>query len=352
MPYIAFYEITQKNRGRLFSLLLLTLFNGIVEAANDVSGRMETELSFGKDFQGKQVGDLMQTRVEIDMDHSINPLTNAHIQLLYKNDGETPLDIDEALVEITRLFNTKMTLTIGQQYLPFGNFRTNRISDPFTLKLAETQESAVMVGYGDIVRLRVYLYNGSVEKVGEANTIGNFGASLDYWRSSPSNETRLGIDYINNIGDSKSLSRLIRQSALADESGIGGDGYTGHYVPGFASHLDIHMDRFNFNAEHIVALDEFESPEIRVGKAKPSALNVEAGWQYNDQTLVAVGVQHSVDAEALALPEFRVLLTYSRSFQDGQTMSLEYHQDIDYNTSRQHVGNTAHAVIFQFAANF
>ncbi len=86
--------------------------------------------------------------------------------------------VDVAFVTIANPEQSPLFLTAGQIYVPFGAYETNLVSDPLTLEIGETRETALQGGF---VRGgfngSVYVFNGTNKKDGK-NQIGSWGANL------------------------------------------------------------------------------------------------------------------------------------------------------------------------------
>ncbi len=64
-------------------------------------------------------------------------------------------------------------------YVSFGNFNSHFISDPITLAIGETRESAALVGYAnDYVDTSAGAFNGDIDKIDRDNKVESFVVSI------------------------------------------------------------------------------------------------------------------------------------------------------------------------------
>ena len=102
--------------------------------------------------------------------------------------------------------------TGGQIYVPFGVYDTNLVSDPLTLEIGETRETAALLGFEYAgVGGSVYGFNGD-HKLNGDNRIGSWGANLSYAWEQDDVAVAASAGWINNLGDSDTLSYKISAS--------------------------------------------------------------------------------------------------------------------------------------------
>lgn len=317
----------------------------------DISGSLETEIGRETDFQNNKSSAINQATVEIDLVKQISPSVSANITLLYEDNGDNPLNVDAAYVRLNPDKNP-LSLQFGLQYLPFGWMETYMVSDPLTLELAETNESAVVFAYDDGIYAKLYIANGDVYEMNSDKTVGHFGLSVGFNSAKDGKDgVDIGFDYTNNIGDSNNAGDIIAQDPTMN--GVGGNGEIEKFVAGASSHLGLHFSPLHFLAELVYAGDTFLSPRIRANDAKPSAVNVELAIDVGSNGHIAFGGQSSVDMEAFGVPAKRMLLAYTTEFGNGIGLGVEYRRDQDYDLSSPNgTGNSASGFTLQFSAAF
>ena len=134
-----------------------------------VSGVVEAEAGYLKDFSDEQASDIVGATVAIAIEANLSADTVAVVSFLYEED-DTPFEVDEAFISHA---SGNSTWTIGQIYLPFGTYETAMLNDPLTLEIAETRETALLWQYqrGGL-GLEAYGFNGDTDIDGR-DTIQN-----------------------------------------------------------------------------------------------------------------------------------------------------------------------------------
>ena len=315
----------------------------------EIGGVVEVEAGWNDPYTGDDTSDVVVATVELGIAAQINDWVGSEIVLLYEED-DTDLEIDVATITIANP-DGPWFVTSGQQYLPFGTFETNLVSDPLTLEIGETRESAVLLGIeNDGFGAAVYVFNGDNKKDGD-DRIDNFGAVAGYGQEGEDSGFAVNVGYINDIGDSDSL-----QAAIADPSNLGSNDVADH-VAGWSVDALFSSGPFVVIAEYVAAMDEFQVGELPfAGRgAEPSAFNVEAGYNFmlgGKDATVAIAYQGTDEAFALDLPETRVLAAVSVEVMANTTVSLEWAHDEDYDPADGGTGESANTATAQLAVEF
>ncbi len=302
----------------------------------ELSGLIEVEaFSLSRDKGGDDESDVTLATVELGFDVKLNEWVNGHLLLLYEEDDTEPMDVDEAFITIGNTEKNPFYVKGGKMYIPFGKFESNMISDPLTLELAETSQSALQVGfeyqgfYGG-----VYAFNGDVEKNDNDNQVDKFGFNLGYAFEKEEMNFDIGMGWLNNILDTDSYEGWVDEfKAFAEEEDMKYklDGYSS----GFALYADLTYKGFNVIGEYIAQLDELEwkrydiSTGEKLSKAKQpkiSAWNLEAAYTMpimEKDTTFALSYQGTNDAQDV-LPENRYLGSVGVGIFDGTILKFEY----------------------------
>jgi len=180
-----------------------TLFDNV-----EISGLIEVEAFISEPESGDSESDITLATVELGIASDITSNLSAEVIFLFEED-ETDLEIDVA--QFTYAFaNTPISITAGQLYVPFGSFETSLVSDPLTLELGETRETAFKLNYEQgAIAGSLYIFNGDVSRDG-GNDIENWGANISYTH----NDLNIGIGYINNLGDSDAIQDSLTNQTL------------------------------------------------------------------------------------------------------------------------------------------
>ncbi|WP_455221292.1 LbtU family siderophore porin [Kaarinaea lacus] len=327
-----------------FCVSAVVIPNHVWAASTEISGLLEAELEFIDDFNGTSSSNIVLATAEIALDSELSEWFTAHVSLLYEQDV-TDLQIDNGYIEYGNPFLSSIFSRVGQLYVPFGAFETNMVSDPLTLVLAETREVAFTLGYESGLHVTLFMFNGELQEAGSDDSIDNIGVDLGYIYDSESMNIDIGFAYMNNLGESDFLNEIIVRNT--------GDTITAEYVPGMIAHLIFRWGSIQFIGELAAATKDFAIGEIYASqKSKPSASNLELGYHFSDNWVIALGMQNSVDLSGY-LPESRLLFATSYQIDEGTRIAFEYGSDSDYSTSKPNgTGNSGSSMVLQLAAEF
>ncbi len=314
----------------------------------EITGVVEVEGSHSSPFEGDSASDVAVATAAIGIGAQVNDWMSAEIGLLYEED-DTPLEVDTASLTAGPSEGA-WSVTAGQVYLPFGTFESNMISDPLTLEIGETRETAVQFDFSaNGFSGSTYVFNGANDEGGK-DEIDGFGAAAGYEMEGDERGFALGLGWINDVGDSDGL-----EGAIGD--GLGEGGVYASRAPGWTGSVVLRFGDVSLIGEYLSALDEFQPGEVPFGDggAEPSAWNVEAGYGFSlggrDATF-ALAAQGTDQALALELPESRYLASLSVDLADRVSGTLEWARDEDYDASAGGTGNEADAVTAQVAVEF
>ena len=290
----------------------------------NISGVVEIEAGYVRNdgYDGKTSSDIVVATAALAFEADVAEGVNAHIGLLHEED-DTDLEVDEAHISFERGI---MFASAGQVYVPFGGFASNLVSDPLTLDLGETRETAVEMGVNvGPAAASIYVFNGDVDDnaATERNKTEMYGVSLTLADGDDNFSYEFGLDYISSIADTDTLQEAVVGGAIDD------------YVAGVSIDASVVIGAANVNLEYTTARDEFEASELAFNAkgAKPAAFNVEVGYVVNVvgfETQLAASYQRTKEALALGLPEKRIAFAASTLVADNTSLSIELARDYDY----------------------
>jgi hypothetical protein len=286
-----------------------------------ISGLIEVEASHGKiAFKDPAAGDektsdVDLTTVELVMDAKIAAHVEGHVMFKYEDDD---LFVDEGFITLAGSGSFPAYLIAGRQYIPFGNYDSQFVTDPTTLILGETNEGAVVAGYrygGEMVDVSVGAFNGRAKKIGKDDAINSFVGGIVV---NPFESLMLGASYTSNLAGSDSFSE-----AVVDKDNLDS------LVGGWSAFLTFEfLERFKVIGEYVGALDNFKAGEIYdaadTKARKPSAWNVELGVAVIDNLELAARYDGSDDGGADFLPESRYGAVLNWGFYKNTNLALEY----------------------------
>ncbi len=293
----------------------------------DLSGLIEVEMTSGRTRDGagnkENHSDLALSTAQLNADAEINPYVSGHLSLLYEESDEedaSTVTLDEAIVNLKGGEAFPAYANIGRLYVPFGHFESHFISDPLTLTLGETNDTAVVAGYAnDTVELNAGVLRGKVKETGKSDHIDTAVASATL--TLPPSEKGL-----NMSGGLSYLSNLATSDGLAEITTTGNE--VAHTVDGISAFLSLsYADRFFLDAEYLGALDDFAEGDFEFTDAKtrrPRAWNVEAAARLIDRMEFALryGGSDEGGEEFLAENEYGGALLYN--IFDKTNLTVEY----------------------------
>lgn len=151
--------------------------------------------------------DFVVATAELGLAVQVHDWVSTEITLLHEED-DSNLEVDVATVTIAQP-DGPWFVTSGQFYMPFGVNETNLASNPLTLEIVETRETALQPGFeASGFSGSFFGFNGT-NKDGTDNRIDNFGLALRYAHESDALTLAVITAYINDIGDSDNLETTI-----------------------------------------------------------------------------------------------------------------------------------------------
>jgi len=300
-------------------------------------------------WSGESTSDIIADTVALGIDAQVNPWVSGYIGLLYEQEDDDNLKVDEATITIANPDVTPVFLTAGRMFVPFGNFESHMISDPITLAMAETREEAFQLGVelDNGLTGSVYVFNGKIDESNSTYTntsnsqIDNFGLNVGYSIEADNMNLDLGIGYINNIATTDGIQDFVGDNGLC-----GGDGCIKDYVGGLSLHAIASFGDITVIGEYIATTDEFEAGEITGDEVRPKTWNIEAGYNFElmgKDANIAVAYQGSddfyLDAESTEHFEKAWLLGMNVDIYKSTTLSFEWRHAKAYSEVKDVIGN-------------
>jgi len=313
-----------------------------------VGGVIEMEGTHGSTFADVDSSDLALAKVELALDAAPTDYVSAHVVLLYEDDGNENIVLDEAFATLGNTEKNPVYLQVGRWALPFGGFDSDMNTSPLTKKLGETKESAALLGaaWSDFT-VEGFVYNGDSQKTGTDDKIDQWGVAFNFATEGDHSAYSAGASYLRNIADSDPLT-----------TGLGNNATTlNGYISGIEGHAAATYRNITLRGGYLTATKSFQTGELAFNGtgAKPSAWNLEAAFatSINDKDLtIAATVQGTEQALALSLPETRLGGTVSLGVAESAALTFEYLRDKDYSTSDGGTGNDAHTATVVLAVEF
>jgi hypothetical protein len=277
---------------------------------------VEVELSTvrAKDSDGNKANrsDVGLAKAQLDADSAANQYVQGHLALLYEEDptdsGNNDITLDEAIIRLQGEEVLPAYANVGRMHLPFGNFASHFVTDPLTLVLGETIDTAIVAGYAnDMVDLNVGAFKGKVKETGKGDQVNSAVASATFLLPM-ANKYGLAL-----AGGVSYLANLAASDGLEAETTISGE--VSETVGGVSAYLSLaYGGRFFLDAEYLGALDRFAAGDLSFvdeNNRKPRAWNLEAAAKLTEEIELAVRYGGSDQAgNFLAAKEYGVALLY------------------------------------------
>lgn len=260
----------------------------------DLYGTIEVQ-AYVLESDSDDISDIILATAELGIDVRPVKHVSGHITLLHEED-DTDLEIDQGYIRIDGEEKCPFYAEAGQLYLPFGNYESHFISDPLTLQLGETRESALVLGYShSLFGVSIGIFNGEVNEEDEDDDmIDGFFANAVYTMPEKRDlALSTGLSLISNLGDSDGLTDQLSPAGAPDME-------IDDYVPAAAAFVNASWKEKLFGKfEYLRALDEFESDDLEFTSSdvEPWALNIEVAYAVTDLLEVALRFGASDDAD-------------------------------------------------------
>ena len=261
-------------------------------------------------------------KVELGVDADIVKHVKGHALFLYEDDEDVV--VDEGFIIIDGEDVIPLYLNAGKMYIPFGNFESHFISDPLTLELGETRESAVKAGFAnELVDLCLAVYNGDINETGEEDDHVD-GYALSAVVNLPEEAVAglgftAGVSYISNIADSDGI-----QGALEDDFGTT---EIRDYIAGFSVFLSAAViEKFFIEAEYVGVTDDFRGSDLGLApgeRFEPKAWNFELAYAITEKLEAAIRYEGSDDTYNL-LPEKQYGAAVLFGLFENTSLAFEY----------------------------
>lgn len=290
----------KKEAGLKSAITEKITISGLIEIE---AGATETNFT---DSGTETESDILLATAQLGLGVEVAEGITGDLILLYEEDA-TDLEVDEAAINFS---NEVWFGRLGQQYMPFGVFHSHFISDPLTLELGETRETALLGGYGnDVVSISAYVFNGDAEKeTDREDHIRDWGVSLS---STPAEGLTLGASYISDLADSD--AELVGETF---EKRVGG----------WSAFFTVEPGRFHLTGEVLGAERRFSVADLDAdgdGQGdRPLTWNLELAWYPND--VLELAARYEGSDEFAEQPETQYGICASWGVRENVSLSLEY----------------------------
>lgn len=313
-------RLLEENQAEIYHTLAEKKAAGLAEKITEritISGLLEVEAAAAnvdfRDGSSDAASDLAVATAQFGLGVKLTEAISGDIIFLFEEgafgDEDTDLEVDEAAINISL---GSWSARVGRQYLPFGIFHSHFISDPLTLELGETRETAFLAGYTyGSATLSTFVFNGDAEKTGNEDHIRDWGASLVL---TPLEGVELGGSYLSDLADTDA-------ELLSDLDNV----FT-RRVGGWSAFFVAEHGKLCLAGEVLGAVRHFAVADLDAdlnGKGdKPLAWNLEAAWALLEN--VEVALRYEGSREFAGQPRRQYGADVSWSPWKNTTLSLEY----------------------------
>jgi len=325
------------------------------EKGLEIHGDIELEIVQESDFSEPGTDDSTSPNgdLTIDLELTWAPGDWFTGELAVSWDDEDGNDFERVLATFGNPEQLPVYLSIGRTILPFGQFESNMISDPFPLDLAETTTEAALLGLDwEPFQAIVYTYDGTPTRDQKGHGLNVFGGFLQCALEGEEAGLQFGGGWLEHIGDSDDLELFYHQEGLEFKD----------RVPAvtFFSLLAMAPLRFGF-----VYVGSLEHPELFETDDEGEEVLTQ------NERLEAWSCEASLEADLPGGMEAILAVAYSRSKglvdflpkkQIGGTVSLfplthwkialEYLRAFDYPVSSGGTGDEANVFTIQISWEF
>jgi hypothetical protein len=356
-----------------------------------ISGGIEGQIVFNRDFTGYSNGDINLSTAELDITPLVSSWANGFVALSFdSSSAATGNRVENSRIYLSRGFITfgnlekvPLYISVGQMYVPFGRYSSAMLTTPLTKSIARIQDRVALLGlfrhgfYGE-----VYGYKGD-RTSGTQFTFKQGGINAGYQTAN----VDFGGGYVTNIADSQGMQNNGINSVLvafANATSIatvvlnqfGGFGETptgndlSHNVGAADGHLEFFYGPFSVIAEYITTTQQFDPSDLSFAgnpaNVKAMHLETDFTWQIHNKPIV-LGLIYGQTWESLALnvPKNSYAAVISTSIFKNTMFGIEYRHDINYGKTAldattgselpvptANIGGTRNLITVQFGAYF
>lgn len=322
-----------------------------------ISGYVEGAATLDNFFDSSTKADINLTAAELDVLANVNRWASAFMAITYNyaspNQGSrvsaSNIHLDRGFLTVGNFNEEPFYSTIGQFNVPFGEYSSFMITDPYVKTMAKTKQRAFLLGFHKYnLTLAGYIFAGD-SYIDNNNTVNNFGFNAKYEFNTAVVKGRVGAGFIKNIADSQGIQETDFLSSLPPGAFRGfsydsigaGQKYENlqHQVPAVDLNAALTFyQHYTLNAEYVTALRSFAPIDLSYNGngALISGLNLEAGVSFTvfgRPSTIAAGVEKTWEALGLNLPKYGFVSEISTSILRDTVEKIEYRHDISYNSS-------------------
>lgn len=355
IPYINEDLSLLKQQQKIFGYCKKSTIN-LTDPLVILSGKIEAQVAASNHFHtfhNNANYDIDLTGAELDTAVLVNSWSTGYLAFVYDNSpggfnrriDNSNLLLDRGFLTFGNLAQSPFYVTLGQYYIPFGQYSSAMLTDPLTKLMGRTKARALTLGYfkkiqQSSINASVYSFNGDTRTRNDDRRRSG-GINIDYGYDQNDWAVDLISGYITNIADAGGM-----QHNGLDSSGFF-QGFSGTHqsemvsaVPAFHLRGKLSLNQFTLIAAYLTATRSFSKDTLSFNGqgAQPKAFHTELDYNFpifTKPSLIGVGYDESSKALALVLPKKQYTAIVSTSIWKDTIESLEFCHAVDYAATDQ-----------------
>ena len=301
----------------------------------DLGVLVEAEASYEK-VGGENSSDLHVTTFEVSLEADPMEGVRGEAALLWEEGDSDSLDVDVAFIELGGTETMPIALSVGRMYLPFGAFNSFMVSDPLTLELGETRETAAALS-GEWNSFTAWAGAFAGERA-DVDGIENVAAALSW---APVEGLRMGLSVLSDLGE----------GGYADDlNDILADGGSAPKTVGISAFLFLEHGAWSLSAEYLGAAEDLEwtNGEGEPTSLRPQTWQLDVAYAFSETWRGAIRYEGSREFKADEMPEHQGGAALFWQINPVATIGAEYL----YGIFEDEEANDRHLATLQLALEF
>jgi hypothetical protein len=384
IPYINEDLSLLKQQQKIFSYCRKSTIN-LTDPLVILSGKIEAQIAASNHFHtfhNDANYDIDLTGAELDTAVLVNSWSTGYLAFVYDNSqggfnrrlDNSNLLLDRGFLTFGNLDQSPIYVTLGQYYIPFGQYSSAMLTDPLTKLMGRTKARALTLGYfkkiqQSSINASVYAFNGDTRTRNDDRRRSG-GVNINYGYAKNDWAVDLISGYITNITDAGGMQHNGLDSNDGFFSGFSGTHQSEMVsaIPAFHLRGKLNLNQFTLIAAYLTAARSFSKDTLSFNGqgAQPKAFHTELDYNFpifTKPSLIGVGYDESSRALALAIPKKQYTAIFTTSVWKDTIESLEFCHAVDYATTDlangiggvipiQGTGRSSNTVTFQVGFYF
>ncbi len=310
----------------------------------EVSGALEGNIShlggYTKDTTPQNTGVSLDT-AQLDFQALASPWAAGFMSVKYNSapaSSNSPapaggVSLDRGFLTLGNLNRSPLYFSIGDMYVPFGQFSSPMYLKPVTTSLARIKSPTALIGYYNKgLNLVAFGYGGS-QKVDHDMIFQQGGARVSYEFKHGANDLTVGASMVSNIADAAGMQN--NGITTANEFSGFAAGQPTYRTPGMDLNAKLAHGNYTLLAEYATATEAFKQADLSFNDkaAQPAAWRVEGDYSlkvHGKPANIAVAYGQTTDALALNLPAQSISAFFNISWFKNTVEGIELRHDMDY----------------------